>query len=272
MGKDLRGIVVFMYHALYRDPEELELIPPEERPYAVSVDDFRRQLDLLGSAELPLPDPGDVLGAKSDSIPPSHGVLLSFDDGHSSFYCHAFPLLKERGLRGIFFVSSDLVGGRPDFCTWDQLAEMSRSGMLVQSHGATHRFLSDLGDSESRRELAESKALIEEKTGTPVTAVSFPGGRYGEREIAAGRELGYRYFFSSKPGINSAQELAVSGFVKRMTVRQATSDTQILAMATGDPMNMAVSLAGYSFKALIRMVFGSSFYHFLYRAKTRILR
>jgi peptidoglycan/xylan/chitin deacetylase (PgdA/CDA1 family) len=53
-------------------------------------------------------------------------VVVSFDDAHESDYTIAYPLFKEKGLKGTSYVTTSYVG-RKGHLTWDEIAEM-RSG------------------------------------------------------------------------------------------------------------------------------------------------
>ena len=70
---------------------------------------------------------------------PRRGVLLTFDDGFSSLYETAFPLLQKYRMHAVSFVVPAFVG-KPGFCTWGQLRRMQDSGWVdVQSHSLCHR-------------------------------------------------------------------------------------------------------------------------------------
>jgi peptidoglycan/xylan/chitin deacetylase (PgdA/CDA1 family) len=142
-----------------------------------------------------------------ESLPP-RSALLTFDDGYCSMRHTAVPLLSEYGFPSVLFVPTDFIGRTNRFdhdiepeepiCDWDDLIEIQRRGVSVQSHGVTHRHLSDLGIDELRRELRESKSLLETRTGRPVTMFSFPYGDAGSDVEITTTELcqaGYRAAF-----------------------------------------------------------------------------
>lgn len=123
-------------------------------------------------------------------------VWITFDDGHRSNYELALPILMKYQLKGLFFVTTDWIG-EPDFMDEGHLRELRRSGMLIGSHGCSHRFFSEMSPAEVREELARSKRRLEEVLGEPVTTVSLPGGRSHPTIRAAAQELGYQYLFTS---------------------------------------------------------------------------
>jgi peptidoglycan/xylan/chitin deacetylase (PgdA/CDA1 family) len=139
---------------------------------------------------------------------PERAALITFDDGHRSVREVALPLLREAGLHAVLFMPSDFVGRVNEFdqgnepeeplCDWDDLRELARSGVSVQSHGASHRGFSELSAAERREELVRSKATLEAELAAPVEMFAFPLGddADGDCELGAALEdAGYRAAF-----------------------------------------------------------------------------
>lgn len=82
-------------------------------------------------------------------------IIITFDDGYSDNWTHAFPLLKEYGIKATIFVSPEFADERdilrsqnddPGFLSWKEMRTMGESGLIdVQSHTLTHTryFMSD---------------------------------------------------------------------------------------------------------------------------------
>jgi peptidoglycan/xylan/chitin deacetylase (PgdA/CDA1 family) len=100
--------LVVMYHYV-RDSAAtpfpgIRALPPEL---------FRRQLDWL-QAEFSLVGAAEVETALGGGAPlPSRAALLTFDDGFIDHYREAFPVLRARGLSGLFFLSQSTCGPSP---------------------------------------------------------------------------------------------------------------------------------------------------------------
>jgi peptidoglycan/xylan/chitin deacetylase (PgdA/CDA1 family) len=256
MGENVSRIIVFMYHALYAGERELEQITPVDRPYAVSVRNFERQLDHLLTTGLSVLSATDM----ASGTLPEQGVLLTFDDGHASAYWHAAPRLRERGLGAIFFVTSDFIDRRSGFCSWPQLAQMARQGLSVQCHGKTHRFFDDLTDGQARAELLEARAAIEASTGRPVEAISFPGGRYRRRHLGLGRAAGYRWFFTSQAGANDAATFRAGAPIRRIPVKGHTDLATFRRLAAADRTVLTRASVTVSLKGIARRLVGNRIY------------
>jgi peptidoglycan/xylan/chitin deacetylase (PgdA/CDA1 family) len=72
-------------------------------------------------------------------------VTFSFDDGLSSVYSEAFPILKKHHLiatAGIVF--NRVISGNDDYMDVPQVLELQRDGWEVASHGYTHKRPNDI--------------------------------------------------------------------------------------------------------------------------------
>jgi peptidoglycan/xylan/chitin deacetylase (PgdA/CDA1 family) len=181
-------VPVLMYH--YVDEE-----PPPAGPYAdgltVRTPDFVKELRYLaenGHHTVSLADAYLTMAGLRDL--PEKPVVLTFDDGGLDNYEVAFPLLKEYGFVGTFFVITERVGveGQMD---WDQLKEMAAAGMSIQSHTVSHPGLPGVSDSRLQSELVDSREAITEAVGQPGYVLSYPSGAYDDRVIDAARTAGY---------------------------------------------------------------------------------
>src|SRR5829696_812308 len=119
---------------------------------------------------------------------PDRAALLTFDDGYRSMRTVALPLLLRFGYPAVFFVPTDFIGERNTFdaaepeealCDWDDLVDLERQGVSIQSHGTSHRPFSGLTPVEQEEELRRSKAKLEEGLGRRVEVFSYPYGDDG---------------------------------------------------------------------------------------------
>ena len=88
---------------------------------------------------------------------------------------------------------------------WNQVREMAHVGIEFGSHTVTHPILANLTDRDLRFELVESRRVIEDQTGKPVHAISYPVGgptAFDDRVRSAANRAGYRLGISYIPGTN----------------------------------------------------------------------
>ncbi len=119
---------------------------------------------------------------------PERAALLTFDDGYRSMRTVALPLLRRFEYPSILFVPTDFIGRRNTFdpaepeealCDWDDLVELERRGVSIQSHAASHRSFSELTSAEQEEELRRSKITLEAGLGKRVEVFSYPYGDDG---------------------------------------------------------------------------------------------
>lgn len=121
---------------------------------------------------------------------PKLPVILTFDDGYDDNYLFAFQLLRRYGLKGTFFITTNLTG-QEGYMTWQQLRWMAANGMEIGSHLMSHSDLVRLPVAERERELRGSKAILEDEIGKSIRSLSYPGGAFNADVAALARKTGY---------------------------------------------------------------------------------
>jgi hypothetical protein len=104
-------------------------------------------------------------------------------------------LLGSAGARATFFLIADEAERHPDL-----VRAIVAGGHEVGCHSATHRLPFDVSEPErARREVAESRARLEDLAGAPVVGFRAPSWGATPTLHARLREAGYRYDASSFP-------------------------------------------------------------------------
>jgi len=140
-----------------------------------------------------------LMGLAAPASLPRRSALLTFDDGYRSMRQVALPWLRRFGYPGVLFVPTDFIGKCNEFdagvepqeaiCDWDDLRELDRYGVSIQSHGASHRRFSELTPAELEDELRRSKATLEAGLGKAVETIAYPFGDGGVDLQAVDRAL-----------------------------------------------------------------------------------
>jgi peptidoglycan/xylan/chitin deacetylase (PgdA/CDA1 family) len=161
--------------------------------------DGMARFDEWGFRTLGLPD---VVGYLKDRTPlPERSVLLTFDDGYRSVYDEAFPVLRRHGMRATVFLTVGTSGGTdPDrrlpslsgraMLSWGEIREMRDAGIEFGAHTLTHPDLTLLESAQIEREIGDSKAIVEDALGGPVSSFAYPYGSYDRRS----RDVARRHF------------------------------------------------------------------------------
>ena len=169
-------------------------------PLAVPVNAFADQMNYLVDSGYIAITPDELASGLAGEISlPEKPVMITFDDGYIDNYTNAFPILRALGLRATVFMVPGFVG-KPQYMNWEQLKEMEKSGINVQSHTMNHMKLEELPDDEIRNELLNSKLALEENLGHPVEFLAYPTGTYNLHIAGIARDAGYKGAFTVKYG------------------------------------------------------------------------
>jgi peptidoglycan/xylan/chitin deacetylase (PgdA/CDA1 family) len=152
---------------------------------------------------------------------PEGAVLITFDDGYRDNLVNAAPVLARHGYPAVQFVPIAYVGDSQPLpherylaahgvhnptVDWDEIRELERYGVRVESHGISHRPLAELELDEAAREIAISKVKLEEKLGRQVRAFSYVKGSeadYKPVHPSLVRQAGYELAFTAVSGANT---------------------------------------------------------------------
>jgi peptidoglycan/xylan/chitin deacetylase (PgdA/CDA1 family) len=159
-------------------------------------------------------------------------IVITFDDGWVGNYLFAYPLLKEFGFKATFFISPQLIG-KEGYLTWDQLREMSKNGMDIQSHGLSHKPLGTLSREELETEILQSKEVIKNNTGVNVSLLSLP---HGSKSLYLNKILEINYFkacFSSDINLYVPEKADIFN-IGRMAITSKIKHKHFIKIVRGD--------------------------------------
>jgi peptidoglycan/xylan/chitin deacetylase (PgdA/CDA1 family) len=158
-----------------------------------------QSLELLGYTVIPLRDLLRGLNGEAVALPP-RAVVITADDGHRSVYSDMFPLIRRYRLPVTLFIYPSAISNAPYALTWQQLAEMKKSGLVdVQSHTYWHpnfriereRLRADAFEEFLRNQLVWSKEAIERHVGGSVDLLAWPFGIYDPELAREAAKAGY---------------------------------------------------------------------------------
>jgi len=188
---------ILMYHSVH--PGAL----PKNR-LEVSDFAFQRQMAFLKRNHynvVSLEKLADLVREKK-RIPP-RTVALTFDDGIKDIYNYAFPVLKKYNFPATMFIILDEVD-RPqnDRFSWEEIKVMQDSGVITfGSHALGPEPLINIkSEEEIRRQIFESKRILEEKLGKRVNTFSYPEGRFNDAIRRMVVDAGYQAAVTTSVG------------------------------------------------------------------------
>lgn len=176
--------------------------------YYVPEKVFERQLRELAERGFEFIDlPRFYRGLDDAAALPAKAALVTFDDGYQNNLSVALPVMRRLGVPGVVFVPTQYIGSNNGWdylkspepqemiCDWEQLRELERGGVMIESHSASHPSFSNLSEPEQERELRESKEVLEKGLGREVEFFAYPYGDGGRDSGVSERLLkkaGYR--------------------------------------------------------------------------------
>lgn len=182
-------IPILMYHYVSELPRNAD---ETRRGLTVTPEIFTAHMQYLhdqGYTTISLYDLYDAL-TKGKLLPPK-SIVLTFDDGYEDAYTNVFPVLKQFGFTGTFFI----ITARPDandpaYMSWSQIKEMSNAGMSMEPHTKDHV---DLRQRDHDFLIYQMKGSIESLaayTGHAPRMFDYPVGHYDAATLQVARELG----------------------------------------------------------------------------------
>ncbi len=159
--------------------------------YYVSVNKFRAQIQALRDWGYETITPSQLVDALIIGVQiPERPVIITFDDGNLDIYQNAFPIMKEMGFVGTFYIVADTL--QYNFSVnAEQLQELAENGWEIGSHGMTHKDLT-LDHSIARYEVQHSRVILQEITGEGIDTFAYPYGNTDDFVSIIVSEYGYR--------------------------------------------------------------------------------
>ncbi|MCU0316500.1 MAG: polysaccharide deacetylase family protein, partial [Fimbriimonadaceae bacterium] len=193
-------VLVIMYHDVVGERG------PGTEWFDITQAQFEEQIELVkmnGGNFISVEQLTDHL-TKGTPIPP-RSVVLTFDDNYTGIWDWAVPVLKRFDVPYAVYVHTNFVGGttgRPKM-TWAQLRELKRTTKIhIGAHTHTHpEDLTLLSREQQRKELEESKKILEAQLDMTITSMAWANGKHDEFTMELARELGYKIAFDMNSGI-----------------------------------------------------------------------
>jgi peptidoglycan/xylan/chitin deacetylase (PgdA/CDA1 family) len=191
---------------------------------------------------------------------------VTFDDGHSSNFEYALPILQSQNMKARFFITVGWTGHRRGYMGWTELRSLQEAGHTIGAHGWTHTLLTHCTERDLQVELGNARATLEDKLGTSVTTMSLPGGRSNRRVLSACKEAGYTQIYTSEP---RAESLPLGAIVGRLNIRGDMQPEWISNLFQPDSAVLASLAREYRMKATAKKLLGDGLYEKLWALLNR---
>ncbi len=202
------SFVVLCYHRFVSHPEKFTEKLSE---YRFPQTEFRWQMQYLKDHGITPISMKQLKDYWFDGKPlPARPVLLTFDDGFRSLYDVMFPVLQKFKYPGVLFLYTDFLRSHGDSLTGEEIKEMQKYGMELESHTKSHL---NLGYIEEKTKAGDFSILLEKELSDPLeyiekefdytpTTLAYPYGVYDDRIVEETQKLNYQLAFTVNPGPN----------------------------------------------------------------------
>lgn len=132
--------------------------------------------------------------------PPARAVVITADDAHRSVFSDMLPLVEKYKIPVTLFVYPSAISNASYAMTWEQLAELKRTGLFdIQSHTFWHpnfklerrRLAPDAYAKLVRDQLAKAKTVLERRVGGQIDMLAWPFGIYDAELMRIAGQTGY---------------------------------------------------------------------------------
>ncbi|MEO8433514.1 MAG: polysaccharide deacetylase family protein [Pyrinomonadaceae bacterium] len=219
---------ILCYHSVVEDGQPA---PHDPHKQHIRLSLFLEHLDHLQENYRVIPLDHFLRALRNKQRLPDYSIVLTFDDGFHDFFSVAAKELSERQLPATVFIitgraDSTLPPNGESFLSWQEVEQLTRSGIQVGSHTCSHPRLPDLSLAEVRRELADSRTAILDHTKQADLPLSYPYGETSEPVSQLARSLGYSCGITGELGQNSSD---ADIFALRRTVIASDDDLATFA-------------------------------------------
>jgi len=203
-----RRALVLMYHII-----DIPRAATESK-YCCLPGHFAKQMSWLGRTHHPVSLDALLAGLDGREELPEGAAAVTFDDGFTSTFEHALPILAEHGIPATMFIVADRIGGDNDWMhrrgmprrrlmDQHQIRDMHAAGIAIGSHTLTHPRLPECTPQVMRAEITDSKARLEDILSSPVTHFAYPFGLFDANTRELVEQCGYHSACSTRSGFNS---------------------------------------------------------------------
>ena len=185
-----KGVLSIMYHRF------------DENKYPstnIKMEIFKKHMEIIKEKKYKFLNPNDF-DKNFSAIKKTKQVLITIDDGFTSFYKHAWPYLKENKIPFILFISTEAVG-KNGYMNWSQIKEIeSESFAFIGNHSHSHEYLLDISYNNFQNDILKSIEIFIKNLGYNPIFFSYPFGEFSLEHTSFIKKY-FKYGFGQHSGV-----------------------------------------------------------------------
>lgn len=128
-------------------------------------------------------------------------LLLTIDDAFESFYLNAWPILKQKKIPFILFVSTREIG-KYGYMTWDEIRHIETYEFVtIGNHSHTHEYLIDWNEEKIVADIKTSINIFKKEIGYSPNIFSYPFGEYSTDLKKIISDFNFEFAFGQHSGV-----------------------------------------------------------------------
>ena len=147
----------------------------------IQMDVFKDHINIIVNSEYKFLNPKSLPEIFSDEKLEKK-ILLTIDDGYSSFYKNAWPFLKANKIPFLIFISTEAVG-KNGYMAWDQIKEIeSYDFVSIGNHSHSHDYLVNFQFEKFKGDIQKSIEIFKNNLGYNPIYFSYPFGEWSLKQ------------------------------------------------------------------------------------------
>lgn len=128
------------------------------------------------------------------TVTPEAAVVITLDDGWKTHLTKGLPILRAAGIKGTFYICPgfwNAQGVADGYMTRADVRKLVAAGQTIGAHTLTHPHLTEVSITEARRQIVQSKSILETNLGIPITTFAYPFGEQNAAVVAEVKKAGF---------------------------------------------------------------------------------
>lgn len=198
------SVYVLTYHHILKSKDKEKYA--NKNMYVVTLEDFERQLKFLKDNGYNSITTDDLYNWLNFDIElPEKSVLITFDDGYTSTYKYALPLLEKYKYNSVVFCIGKLTKDKTkafdpsvlQYMGYDLINDIKKNHPILKIGAHSNKLHDDSFYKYSYEQIYDDVLTVKNNLNTDL--YSYPGGHYNNNYLKAVKNAGYKLVFKYKP-------------------------------------------------------------------------
>ena len=161
---------------------------------------FKKHMEIINEKKYNFLDPIDFDKNFFLKLKSNKNILITIDDGFSSFYENAWPYLKKKKIPFILFISTEAVG-KNGYMNWEQIKEIEKENFaFIGNHSHSHEYLLEFNYDQFKNDILKSIKIFENNLGYNPIYFSYPFGEFSLEQTLFIKKH-FKYGFGQHSGV-----------------------------------------------------------------------